>query len=109
MKKKIISILPFVIMLIWIPLYRVLDSLLLVEIFGCGCVPSAQTNILNIPYNANDLRFTVFFVLTLVLVVWSIFIAKMFQNKYFKIMYCMAVILFNGLLTTWVVKIFMWE
>ena len=44
----------------------------LVEIFGCGCVPSTQANMLNIPFNANDLRMTVFSLLTIVLSIWSI-------------------------------------
>ena len=54
MKKKISAALPFLIMPILIPVYRILDSLILVNIFGCGCVPSTQTNTLNIPFNAND-------------------------------------------------------
>ena len=75
MKKKIVAILPFIIMPIFIPSYIILDNLILVDIFGCGCVPSAQTNMLNIPYNANDLRLTVFSALTVVLSVWGIIIA----------------------------------
>lgn len=76
MKGKLVTILPFVILPISIPIYCVLDNLLFVEIFGCGCVPSAQTNMLNIPFNANDLRQTVFSILTIGLSVWSIIIAK---------------------------------
>ena len=76
MKRKLVTILPFVILPISIPIYCVLDNLLFVEIFGCGCVPSAQTNMLNIPFNANDLRQTVFSILTIGLSVWSIIIAK---------------------------------
>jgi hypothetical protein len=72
MKKKIIALLPFAIMPIFIPIYMVLDNLILVEIFGCGCVPSTQANMLNIPFNANDLRMTVFSLLTIVLSIWSI-------------------------------------
>lgn len=108
MKKKIITILPFIIMPIFIPLYRILDSLILVDIFGCGCVPSTQTNMLNIPYNANDLRLSIFVVLTIVLAVLGIRIAKTFKSKFAKIIYCIAVILSNALLAMWVVKAFMW-
>ena len=108
MKKKIIAALPFVIMPALIPLYSFLDSLVFVEIFGCGCVPSAQTNMLNIPFNANDLRLTVFSVLTVGLSVWSSFIAKNFKNKIARIIYFFGAFLFNILLTAWYYKTAMW-
>ena len=108
MKKKIALFLPFVIMPAFIPVYSVLDSFVLVDIFGCGCVPSAQTNMLGIPFNANDLRLTVFAVLTVVLSVWSGFISKNFKNKIAKIIYCFGAVLFNILLTAWYYKTAMW-
>jgi len=108
MKKKIIAALPFVVMPIFIPIYSILDSLIFVDIFGCGCVPSTQTNMLNIPFNANDLRLLVFWVLTIGLSVWSIVIARTFKRKVAKIAYCIAAILLNVTLTMWVVKTFMW-
>ena len=107
-KKKWIAVLPFIIMPLFILPYQLLDRLILLDIFGCGCVPSAQTNLLNIPYNANDLRLTVFAALTVVLSVWGISIAKRFNRSIAKWLYCAAVILVNILLTMWVVKIFMW-
>ena len=109
MKKKIIAALPFVIMPALIPLYSFLDSMVLVDIFGCGCVPGAQTNMLNIPFNANDLRLTVFSVITAALAGLSVFVAKKFENKTVKILYCAAAILFNVILTFWVQKNFMWS
>ncbi len=108
MKKKILAILPFIIMPIFTPIYCFLDSSFLVDIFGCGCVPSTQTNMLNIPYNANDLRLNVFSVLTIALSIWGICISKKFKNKLAKIVYSIAVILVNVLLAMWVVKTFMW-
>ncbi len=108
MKKKIIAALPFVVMPIFIPIYSILDSLIFVDIFGCGCVPSTQTNMLNIPFNANDLRLLVFWVLTIGLSVWSIVIARTFKRKVAKIAYCIAAILLNVTLTMWIVKTFMW-
>ena len=108
MKNKIIAALPFVIMPALIPLYSFLDSLVFVEIFGCGCVPSAQTNMLNIPFNANDLRLTVFSVLTVGLSVWSGFIAKNFKSKIARIIYFFGAVLFNILLTAWYYKTAMW-
>ena len=108
MKKKIALFLPFVIMPAFIPVYSVLDSFFLVDIFGCGCVPSAQTNMLNIPFNANDLRLTVFLVLAAVLSVWSIVLSKKIKSKTVKVLYCSGTALFNVLLTVWFCKTAMW-
>ena len=107
-KKKIVAELPFIIMPLFIPIYIILDGSVLVDIFGCGCVPSTQTNMLNIPFNANDLRLTVFSVLTIGLAIWGIVIAKSFKRKIAMILYCLAIILLNVILTLWVVKTFMW-
>ena len=109
MKKLIICAMPFLILPLFTPVYLILDSLFLVDIFGCGCVPGAQTNMFNIPFNANDLRISVFSVITAVLALWSVFIAKKFGNKTARIFYCVAVILFNIILTFWVQKNFMWS
>lgn len=108
MKKKITTVLPFVIIPILIPIYCFLDSLIFVDIFGCGCVPSSQTNMLNIPFNANDLRLFIFSLLTVGLSVWSFVIARTFKRKKAKTMYCLATILLNTAMTMWVVKTFMW-
>ena len=108
MKKKLVGLLPLITLPISIPIYCFLDSLVLVDIFGCGCVPSTQTNMLNIPFNANDLRLTVFSILTIGLSVWSIRIAKSFNKTSSKALYCFAVVLLNVVLTLWVVKTFMW-
>ena len=109
MKKKISAALPFLIMPILIPVYRILDSLILVNIFGCGCVPSTQTNTLNIPFNTNDLRMAVFLVMTIGLFIWSLAASKAFQKKAAKLLYGFSVLLWNVTLTVWAVKTFMWE
>ena len=93
---------------VFIPIYCVLDSSVLVDIFGCGCVPSTQTNMFHIPFNANDLRVIVFLALTIALSVWSMVISKRFNRKAAKILYSSAVILLNVILAVWVVKTFMW-
>lgn len=108
MKKKIVAVVPFIIIPILIPVYCMLDSLILVDIFGCGCVPSTQTNMLNIPFNANDLRLTVFSVLTIGITILSIVISKTFESKPAKMLYCCAAFLMNAMLTLWVAKAFMW-
>ena len=108
MKTKIMNVMPFLIIPIVTPFYIILDRIFLVDVFGCGCVPTAQTNMLNIPYNANDLRLTVYLVLATVMFVWSMLQARHFQKKNAKAIYCGAVIGWNLLLTGWVVKAFMW-
>ena len=108
MKKFMVTAAPFIILPVFIPAYLILDSLFFVEIFGCGCVPSAQTNMLNIPFNANDLRLTVFFVLTAFLAGLSVFIAKKFESKTIKMLYCSGTVLFNVLLAIWFCKTAMW-
>ncbi len=108
MKAKIANVMPFLIMLIITPLYNILDKVLLVEIFGCGCVPIAQTNMLNIPFNANNLRRTVYLLLTIGMFVWSILRARHFQRKSAKAIYCGAVFVWNLFLTGRIVKAFMW-
>ena len=108
MKKKLVAAVPFITIPILIPIYCILDSLILVDIFGCGCVPTTQTNTLNIPFNANDLRLTVFSVLTIVMTIWGIAISTSFQKTSTKMLYRIAVVLLNTILTMWVVKAFMW-
>ena len=108
MRKRLAVVLPIIIMPIFIPVYIILDKFILVDIFGCGCVPSTQTNMLNIPFNANDLRVTVFSILTITLFIWSVVIAKTFKRKIVKIIYCSTVVLLDVLLTLWIVNAFMW-
>lgn len=108
MKKKIIPILPFIIIPIFLPVYRILDSLFLVDIFGCGCVPSTQTNMLGIPFNANDLRVTVFAILALLLSLWGLRLSKTFRKKAVKIVYCATVLLANICFAIWAAKAYMW-
>ena len=108
MKKKILAVVPFITVPILIPIYCFLDSFIFMDIFGCGCVPSTQTNMLNIPFNANDLRLIVFSVLTVGMAVLGVILSRAFHKKITKILYCSAAILLNVALTMWVVKAFMW-
>lgn len=108
MKKKPIAILPLIMMPAFIPVYWLLDKLILVDVFGCGCVPSVQENMLGIAFNSNDLRLTVYSALAIGLSIWSIVIAKSFKRKIVRVLYCLAVIALNAFLALWVVKTFMW-
>ena len=109
MDKKLSTIFPFILIPVLIPIYQILDNFIFIKIFGCGCVPYAQTNMFHIPFNANHLRFTVFSTLTISLSIYSIFISKIFRKNFFKILYCIIVITFNLFLTLWVVKTFAWN
>ena len=106
MNKKLLATMPFIIVPTFLPIYMALDGSIFVEVFGCGCVPSIETNMLGIPFNANDLRSVVFTVLTIGLSVWSIFISKKYHIKQ---SYCFAVFLLNVILTLWVVNTFTWK
>lgn len=108
MKKIIFPVMPLAIMPLTIPVYRILDQLIFVKVFGCGCVPSTQTNMLNIPFNANDLHMVVFFGMAFVISIWSIFIVERFKNRVFRIIYCILVIGLNVGLAQWVINSFMW-
>lgn len=108
MKKKYMVLVPFIAIPILIPIYTILDRLILVDIFGCGCVPTTQTNMLNIPFNANDLRTTVFSAFTIAMAILSVSISKSFQSKCTKTLYRIAAVLLNVILTMWVVNAFLW-
>lgn len=108
MKKKWVAVLPFLIMPVLTPIYNILDHLIFVDVFGCGCVPEAQTNMLNIAFNANDLRRTVFFLLAVILSIWSIILSKPMKNRVLRILYCVLAAGFNFLLALWVIKSFLW-
>ena len=109
MKKKLLLILPFVALPVFLPIYCILDRLVFLEVFGCGCVPSVQTNLLHIPFNANDLRLTVFSLSTIALFVLGLFLSKAFKSRAARIMYCAVILLYNVLWTMWIVRTFMWN
>lgn len=108
MKNRIMAIVPFIIIPVIIPIYSMLDGLLLIDIFGCGCVPDTQTNMLNIAFNANDLRTVVFLLLTIGVSIFGARAAKFFKSRVIKIMYCVALSACNLVLSMWVVETFMW-
>lgn len=108
MKKYILRTLPYLVMPVFTPFYILLDKVLLVDIFGCGCVPSTQTNMLNIPFNANDLRWTVYFLLTIGMTFLGLRFSKALQHKWTKIVYVAGIPAFNLILTFWICRMFMW-
>ncbi|MBQ8816209.1 MAG: hypothetical protein IJZ84_02900 [Lachnospiraceae bacterium] len=106
--KKILYALPYLIIPVFTPIYNILDRKFFVEIFGCGCVPIAQTNMLNIGYNANDLRMTIFSVLTLILTAWGYRLSRRFGNYSDRIVYCVSIFVINVILTVCIYQKFMW-
>ena len=60
------------------------------------------------PKTSNNVISMVMGILSIVLSVWGINISKIFRRKVVKIIYCVAAVLINTLLTIWVVNTFMW-
>ena len=108
MKRFIKIVLPLMVLPILIPIYRILDSLVFVKVLGCGCVPYTQTNMLNIPFNANDLRGAIFGIITIVMSAMGVNASGQIKFKLLRWLYIVIVICFNSILTIWITKTFMW-
>ncbi|MBQ8280879.1 MAG: hypothetical protein IJZ25_00560 [Lachnospiraceae bacterium] len=106
--RKAISVIPYLVMFFLTPFYNILDSIVLVKVFGCGCVPDVQSNMFNIAFNANDLRMTVYGILTVLMVLLSVRFSKVFENKWIKVIYVLTVLMFNLILGFWICRAFTW-
>ena len=95
-------------MLFFTPIYNILDQKIFVEIFGCGCVPSAQTNMFNIDFNANDLRLIVYNILTICIIFLGLFLSRKIESKKLKIIYVLTILVFNILLAYKICQLYMW-
>ena len=89
-------------------IYNILDQKIFVEIFGCGCVPSAQTNMFNIDFNANDLRLIVYNIFAFAFTVFGLFLSKKIENKKVKVIYVLTIFVFNILLAFKICQLYMW-
>ena len=105
--KKVILTLPYLLMIFVTPIYNILDQKIFVKIFGCGCVPIAQTNMFNIDFNANDLRLIVYNILAVAITIWSIFLSKKIENKKLKIIYVLTILVVNLLLVYKIRRLYM--
>ena len=76
--KKALLTLPYLLIIFITPFYNILDSKIFVDVFGCGCVPIAQTNMLNIAFNANDLRRLVYTIISVLMLLLGIKISNNF-------------------------------
>ena len=107
--KKAVLALPYLLMSFITPFYNILDSKVFVEVFGCGCVPIAQTNMFNIDFNANDLRRVIYIIITILMLVLGIKLSKKFNSKKTKIIYNVTIIMFNIVLSVLICKRYMWN
>ncbi len=106
--KKIILSLPYLLMIFITPFYNILDQKVFVKVFGCGCVPYTQTNMFNIDFNANDLRFLVYNITTVLIFILGILLSKRLDNKKTKVVYIVTILLLNLLLAYKICQIYMW-
>ena len=106
--RKTVLSLPYLFMIFITPIYNILDQKIFVDIFGCGCVPYAQTNMLNIAYNANDLRRVVYNIMIVIMTILGIVLSREFENKKGKIIYVTTIILVNLLLALYICSLCMW-
>ena len=106
--KNAIKVLPYLLMFFITPFYNLLDQKVFVEIFGCGCVPVAQTNMLNIDFNANDLRRLVYSVIATAVFVLGLFLSKKIEGKKKKTIYIITILVFNILLALKICQMYMW-
>ena len=107
--RKYFMAVPYLVMPLITPLYNILDSKVFVEVFGCGCVPIAQTNMLGIGYNANDLRMTVYSVLALLMTALGSFISKVFPRNSDRIVYCASIFIINVVMMIEICRRFTWQ
>ena len=107
--KKAILALPYLLMAFITPLYNILDSQIFVEVFGCGCVPTVQTNMFNIDFNANDLRFVLYNVIAVLMLFLGIKLSKEFNSKKIRIIYNITIIILNIFLAAIICKRYMWN
>ena len=106
--KKIFMVVPYLLMLLITPIYNILDRKVFLEVFGCGCVPIAQTNMLNIDFNANDLRRTIYTIIACLMLAWSIQISKSFKDRTAKVLYCTTVFAVNIVVMNYICRMYMW-
>lgn len=107
-KKQFKMAVPYLGLILITPVYSLLDQNIFVKVFGCGCVPSAQTNMLGIAFNANDLRVVVYSIMTVLMGILGAIFAKKLNSKKEQIIYLITIIVFNSLLTYEICKFMLW-
>lgn len=90
--KKIILILPYLLFCFFEPFYNFLDKAIFIKWLGGSS--SAFPNRLNILVSANDLRRYCYIGGGILLLLFTLKVAKKIQKKSYKIIYCSSVLLF---------------
>jgi hypothetical protein len=108
-RSKLLLSVPYILVLIMTPIYGILDRFVFVKVFGCGCVPDVQENMFGISFNANDLRFTVYAVVALLMTVLGFKLSKSIPNKWIKLVYVVSILVFNAAFGLWICKVSMWK
>ena len=106
--KKAKYVLPYLILIFITPFYELLDKLLFLKVFGCGCVPETKKNMLGIGFNANDLRITFYFLLSIFIFWYSFKLSKDFKRKDEEIVYGVSTLIINLFVIYFINKIFIW-
>ncbi len=106
--KKALLALPYLILLFITPIYEILNQYIFLKILGCGCVPLTQKNILNIPFNANDLRLVIFSIFLIIDCIYSKKLMKQIKKEN-RLIYIISIIIVNIILIFLINKIFMWS
>ncbi len=106
--KKLLLTLPYLLMIFITPIYNILDKLVFVKVFGCGCVPHVQSNKFNIAFNANDLRIVAYTILVIAITSLGLVLSKKIKSKIAKIIYVASIFLVNGLLARVIINANMW-
>ena len=107
--KKIIMSLPYLLIIFITPIYVLLDQIYFLNIFGCGCVPIVQKNMLNIPFNANDLRILVYSILIIVVIFIGGVLSRRFKSIKEKILYIFSIFIINIVLAVCICQLYVWN
>ena len=71
-------------------------------------MPETKKNMLGIGFNANDLRITCYFLLSIFIFWYSFKLSKGFKRKDEKIVYGVSTLIINLFVIYFINKIFMW-
>ena len=105
---QVLVSLPYLIILFITPIYEILDKYVFLKIFGCVCVPLTQKNMLNIPFNANDLRLVIFSIFLILDFIYSQKLAKSLKKEN-RLVNLASIIIVNVLLIILINNIFKWS
>ncbi len=99
--KKVKLILPFPFFVAFFFLYSFLDGAIFVNVFGCGCSENA--------FNANDLKWVVYGLLTVGMTAFSAWLSKSVSDKWLRVLYCIVVLAFYCSSSLFICKTLMWR